>query len=79
MSKLRDISGKKLVKIFESFDFAIIGQNGSHIKMNRFHCGKIQTLVIPNHFSIAKGTLKDIYTQALQYIPEKELKNLFYS
>jgi hypothetical protein len=47
MSKLRDISGKKLI--------------------------------VPNHFSIAKGTLKDIYTQALKYIPEKELKKLFYS
>lgn len=79
MPKLRDISGKKLIKVFESFGFVFIGQKGSHIKMNRHYFGKIQTLVVPNHFSIAKGTLKDIYTQALQYLPEKELKKIFYS
>jgi len=79
MPKLRDISGKKLVKIFESYNFVVIRQSGSHIKMSRLYVGKNQTLVIPNHFSIAKGTLKEIYTQALGYIPEKELKKFFYS
>lgn len=78
MPRLRDISGKKLVRIFESFGFIIVGQKGSHIKMSRFCSDKFQILVIPNHFSIAKGTLKDIFTQALVYIPEKELKKLFY-
>ena len=78
MPKLCDISGKKLVTIFENFGFVIIGQKGSHIKMSRFH-GVTQTLVIPNHTSISKGTLKTIYLQALAYISESELKNLFYS
>ena len=79
MPKLRDISGKKLVKMFESFGFVFVKQNGSHIKMNRFYHGQIQTLIIPNHSSIAKGTLKEIFVQALNYISEKELKKLFYS
>jgi len=79
MPKLRDISGKKLVKMFGSFGFVVVGQKGSHIKMNRFHLGKVQTLVIPNHSSIAKGTLKDIYTQSLEYISKKELKKIFYT
>jgi predicted RNA binding protein YcfA (HicA-like mRNA interferase family) len=79
MPKLRDISGKKLIKVFENFGFNFVGQKGSHIKMSRIVSGKTQTLVIPNHFSIAKGTLKDIFTQALKYIPEKELKKIFYS
>jgi predicted RNA binding protein YcfA (HicA-like mRNA interferase family) len=79
MPKLRDISGKKLIKIFNGLGFVTVGQNGSHIKMNRLCSGQMQILVVPNHFSIAKGTLKDIYTQALKYIPEKELKRLFYS
>ena len=78
MPRLRDISGKKLVGIFESFGFVVVGQKGSHIKMSRFS-GRIQTLVIPNHTSISKGTLKTIYTQALEYLPESELKKFFYS
>lgn len=79
MPRLRDLSGKKLVKIFESFGFEVVKQTGSHIKMSRIFSGQTQTLVIPNHFSIAKGTLKEIYLQALVYIPEKALKKLFYS
>lgn len=58
MPKLRDLSGKKLVRIFESFGFSIISQKGSHIKMSRITNSKEEILVIPNHSSIAKGTLK---------------------
>ena len=79
MPKLRVISGKKLVKSFENLGFIIVGQKGSHIKMQRSYGKTIQTLVVPNHKSISKGTLKEIYTQALIYISESELKKLFYT
>ncbi len=79
MPKLRVISGKKLIKIFEDFGFIRSGQEGSHIKMRRVHSGVVQTLVVPNHVSIAKGTLKTIHSQALEYISEKDLRNSFYS
>jgi len=75
MPKLRDISGRRLVKIFEGFGFEIVGQKGSHIKMTKGD----KTLVIPNHSSIAKGTLKEIYNQALMFIPKNELKRIFYT
>ena len=78
MPKLRVISGKKLVSEFEKLGFSVTGQKGSHIKMFRFFRGD-QTLVIPNHKSISKGTLKEIYVQALLYIPEPVLKKIFYS
>ncbi len=79
MPKLRVISGKKLIKIFEDFGFIRLGQEGSHVKMRRVYNGAVQTLVVPNHVSIAKGTLKDIHSQALEYISEKDLRNLFYT
>ena len=78
MPKLRVLSGKTLIVAFEKLGFRVIGQKGSHIKMNRFLI-KIQTLIIPNHKSISKGTLKEIYTQALVYISELELKKIFYT
>ena len=78
MPRLRDMSGRRLVAVFEDFGFSAISQKGSHIKMSRLR-GTLQVLVIPNHKSIAKGTLKDIYTQALKYISERELKKHFYS
>ncbi|MST04402.1 MAG: type II toxin-antitoxin system HicA family toxin [Candidatus Pacebacteria bacterium] len=77
MPKLRNLSGKKLVSIFESFGFAVLSQKGSHIKMFRFNLGEKQILVIPNHLSIAKGTLKAIYNQAVQYIAEEKIKKRF--
>ncbi|MFZ2521931.1 MAG: type II toxin-antitoxin system HicA family toxin [Minisyncoccia bacterium] len=79
MPRLRDISGKQMVRIFQTLGFVVLSQKGSHIKMSRVQGGKEQTLVIPNHTSISKGTLKTIYIQAGNYIPENQLKKLFYT
>ena len=41
--------------------------------------GTSQTLTIPNHDELDKGTLKAIYNQALRYISEENLKGHFYT
>ncbi len=80
MSKLKILSGEELIKIFLSFDFNVIAQKGSHIKLARIQKdGTRQTLTIPNHREIDKGTLKAIYRQGLRYVLEEELKSCFYS
>lgn len=80
MPKLKVLSGEKVVKIFLSFNFIMVAQKGSHIKLARvLATGARQTLTIPNHQELDKGTLKAIYRQALRYIPENELKNYFYT
>ncbi|NCO25250.1 type II toxin-antitoxin system HicA family toxin [Candidatus Parcubacteria bacterium] len=80
MPKLKILSGEKIIKIFLSFDFVIVAQKGSHIKLARvLSAGVRQTLTIPNHQELDRGTLKAIYRQALRYIPENELKNYFYA
>jgi predicted RNA binding protein YcfA (HicA-like mRNA interferase family) len=33
--KLKSLSGRELVSIFEQFGFGAISQNGSHVKMRR--------------------------------------------
>jgi len=38
-----------------------------------------QVLIIPKHKIIPRGTFKAIYNQALQYIPEEKLQELFYT
>ena len=75
-SKLRQLSGKEVISIFEKFGFGIKSQNGSHIKMKR-ESGKI--ILIPNHSTISKGTLKAIYNQALVMIGENELHPFFFT
>jgi predicted RNA binding protein YcfA (HicA-like mRNA interferase family) len=80
MPKLKILSGQEVVKIFLSFDFSVAVQRGSHIKLVRILPDSArQTLTIPNHPELDKGTIKAIYRQALRYIPDGELKPHFYS
>lgn len=79
MPKFKVLSGKEVLKIFMSFGFIQISQRGSHIKLNRMQKFGKQTLTIPNHDPLDKGTLHAIYKQGLKYIPEAELFSHFYN
>ena len=80
MPRLKVLSGEQVAKIFLAFNFIMVAQKGSHIKLARvLSAGARQTLTIPNHQELDKGTLRAIYRQALKYIPENELKNHFYA
>jgi len=80
MPKLKNLSGEDLTKIFFCFGFEVIGQKGSHVKLARNLSDETrQTLTIPNHSELDKGTLKAIYRQAARYISEYDLKNHFYA
>ena len=80
MPKLKILSGKEVIKIFLSFGFIKAVQKGSHIKLMRISPHNTrQTLTIPNHHELDKGTIKAIYRQALRYIPENELRLHFYN
>ena len=56
MPSLPALSGRKTVRIFESFGWQVARQRGSHIIMTKD--GEIATLSIPDHKEIAKGTLR---------------------
>ena len=80
MPKLKILSDQEIVKIFLVFGFSVAAQRGSHIKLVRILPDSArQTLIIPSHSGLDKGTIKAIYRQALRYIPDGELKPHFYS
>jgi len=80
MPKLRTLSGKDVLRIFRKFGFEKIDQEGSHVKIRRqLLAGGRQSLTIPLHDEIDKGTLKAIFRQALRYIPDNDLRPHFYS
>jgi predicted RNA binding protein YcfA (HicA-like mRNA interferase family) len=80
MPKPRVLSGVEVVKILASFGFGVASQRGSHIKLRRvISDGTRQTLTIPNHRELDRGTLIGIYRQALRYIPAEELAPHFYT
>jgi predicted RNA binding protein YcfA (HicA-like mRNA interferase family) len=75
MPKLRVLSGKEVVKILSKFGFEVVSQRGSHVKLRRIlPDGTKQTLTVPLHDELDKGTLKAIIRQASRYIPEEELR-----
>jgi predicted RNA binding protein YcfA (HicA-like mRNA interferase family) len=79
MSKLKSLSGKEVVKIFSRFGFKVISRRGSHVKLRKVLAdGTKQTLTIPIHEELDRGTLRAIFRQALRYVPEEELKPYFY-
>lgn len=79
MPNLKVLSSKDIINILISFSFEVVSQKGSHIKLSRYtRLGK-QVLVIPNHKTLKKGTVKAIFTQASRFVPSEELQKYFYT
>ena len=78
-NKLRRLSGQDVIIVFKSFNFEISLQKGSHISLVRELEGRRQILSIPNHKEIERGTLHEIFKQALRFITESELREYFYT
>jgi predicted RNA binding protein YcfA (HicA-like mRNA interferase family) len=56
MSHLPVLSGRRVVKVFESFGWQIARQRGSHIILIK--SAHISTLSVPDHREVARGTLR---------------------
>ncbi len=79
MPKLKTLSGREVVKILAQRGFETVSQRGSHVKLERILSdGTKQTLTIPLHDELDKGTLKAIFRQVVRYIPEEDLRPHFY-
>jgi predicted RNA binding protein YcfA (HicA-like mRNA interferase family) len=62
MPKLKSLSGREVISVLETFGFEQAAQRGSHVKLRRLLAGGTkQTLTIPNHVELDKGTIKAIY------------------
>lgn len=79
MPRLKVLSGEDVIKILESFNFKIVAQRGSHVKLHRRVNKLDQTLTIPNHKELDKGTVRAIFNQTSKYVTETELRKHFYT
>lgn len=62
MPSLPALSGRNIVKVFESFGWEVARQRGSHIILVRENYQA--TLSVPDHKEVAKGTLRSLIRAA---------------
>jgi len=63
MSKLPVVSGHEAVKIFLKIGYIFDHQKGSHIILRNIH-PPFRRLTVPNHKTIARGTLRSLIREA---------------
>ena len=79
MPKLKVLSGQDVLRILADFGFISESQRGSHVKVRRvLPSGSRQSLTIPLHREIDRGTLMAIYRHAVRFIPADELHDDFF-
>lgn len=77
--RLRQLSGREVLRVLERFGFVVVAVRGSHAKVRRVvPGGQRQTLTIPLHKDLASGTLRAILRQAARFIPEHDLRPWFF-
>lgn len=76
MSKLPQVSGKETIRALEKIGFVIVSQKGSHIKLQRRLPRQIQTIIVPNHKVLKKGTLRNGILKPIPLSLEEFLKLL---
>ena len=62
MPRLPVLSGRDVVRVFQTFGWRVVRQSSSHIIMVRE--GSFATLSIPDHTEVAKGTLRSLIRAA---------------
>ena len=64
MGRLRVLSGRQICNILEQHGFVEVRQRGSHIVMQYRNNETTITVPVPNHASVAIGTLLSIIRQS---------------
>lgn len=59
MPKLPQVSGKDTIKALQKIGFVVVHQRGSHVKLIRNINGQKQTVIIPLHKILKRGTLRN--------------------
>ncbi|OGK24829.1 hypothetical protein A3F58_02125 [Candidatus Roizmanbacteria bacterium RIFCSPHIGHO2_12_FULL_37_9b] len=57
-------SARLILKVLRKAGFIKVSQKGSHIKLKGIREGRILTVIVPNHKTIAKGTFQSILEQS---------------
>lgn len=78
--RLRSLSSREVLHALRHFGFEVVAVRGSHARLQRLTtAGDTQTLTIPLHKTLARGTVRAIFRQASRYVPEDDLTPWFFT
>lgn len=60
MARLRVLSGYEVCRILETQGYQFVRQRGSHIILQRYSENRTETVPVPNHKELDRGTLQGI-------------------
>lgn len=61
----KTFSGKEVIAILcRIFEFGVVGQKGSHVKLIKTFEGRTITTIVPLHTELKKGTLNSVLNLA---------------
>ncbi len=78
MPKLKQFSGKEVVKIFEAHGFEVKRILGSHVRMTLVRGDSSYHVTIPLHDSLKKGTLHGVIKDFELCFGRDETKRCFF-
>jgi predicted RNA binding protein YcfA (HicA-like mRNA interferase family) len=78
MPGLRVLSAHEIRKFLERHKFSLRRQKGSHLIFGRQSQGISETMTVPNHRTLDRGTCHGVFKEAKKYIPLNEVTNFFY-
>jgi len=80
MTRLRRLTARQVLAALGTFGFEVVATRGSHAKLVRVTpAGARQVLTVPRHRPLAPGTLRAIVRQAARFVPEAELRRVFFA
>jgi predicted RNA binding protein YcfA (HicA-like mRNA interferase family) len=73
----RNISGRELAKLLNSYNYNVVRESGSHIRLISTYQQTEHKITIPDHQPIKIGTLNNILNDIAEYlkISKQELIN----
>jgi len=64
----RDLSGKDFAQLLRRFGYAVIRQEGSHLRLTSNHKGSPHHITIPDHPELRIGTLRKLVRLVAAYL-----------
>ncbi len=77
MPRLPQISGRTLIRLLHALGYETVRQRGSHVRLRKMTPIGEHNITVPDHKTLAKGTLNDLLTQVSLWnaISKQELLN----